>query len=195
LADYDDIERQAPPTVVAAVAFGTAPVPFLAVYAVMFLIHGSVHPVVPPDITSTTRGEFWSGIVAAVLFVACSVALIWAISGARRWPFAATQLLLLVAAAYFLIDGNEGGNFVSGLIVLATFAALVLVFVPMSWPHYGRPLGRPGRRRAAGTPGPAHDTMPVGSAPVSDVTPASVRVAGRPRPVTSTATDPSETRG
>lgn len=65
---YDDDERDTPPVVVAAVALGAAPLPFLAVYAVLFLTHGSVHPVQPPDITSSTSGEFIAGCVAALLF-------------------------------------------------------------------------------------------------------------------------------
>ncbi len=178
----DDDDRQAPPTVVAAVACGTAPVPFLAVYAVMFLVHGSVHPVIPPDITSTTRGEFWCGVVAAVLFVACSVSLIWAISGSRRWPFAASQALLFAAAVYFLVDGTEGGTFVSTLIALATLAALVLVFLPVSSAHYARAVPSRRHRRAPGTRFAGHDTMPAGSAPVSDTAPVGTRLAGRPRP-------------
>lgn len=178
----DDDDRQAPPTVVAAVACGTAPVPFLAVYAVMFLVHGSVHPVIPPDITGTTRGEFWCGIVAAVLFIVSSVSLIWAISGARRWPFVGSQALMFAAAIYFLVDGTEGGTFVSTLIAVATLVALALVFLPVSWAHYGRAV--PGRRHrhAAGARFAGHDTMPAGSAPVSDTTPVGTRVAGRPRP-------------
>lgn len=187
MAEYyrDDDDRPAPHTVVAAVACGTTPVPFLAVYAVLFLVHGSVHPVVPPDITDTTRGEFISGVIAAVLFVLCSVSLIWAISGRRRWPFVAVQLVMLGAALYFLVDGTKGGTFVSYLVVVICLTAVVLILLPMSSTFYGqldlRRFARSRRRAATGAADDEH-TMPAASAAVSDAVPATARVANRPRP-------------
>ena len=183
---YRDDERPAPGTVVAAVACGTTPVPFLAVYAVLFLVHGSVHPVVPPDITDSTSGEFVAGVIATVLFVACCVSLIWAISGRRRWPFASVQLLMFVVALYFLIDATVGGEFVSALVAVITAVALILIFWSSSWPFYGDArlptFRRKGARARGGHAAGESDTLPAGSAPVSDAVPATSRVAGRPRP-------------
>ncbi|WP_375490312.1 hypothetical protein [uncultured Jatrophihabitans sp.] len=182
----DEDDRPAPYTVVAAVALGTVPVPFLAVYAVLFIVHGSVHPVIPPDITGSTHGELLAGIIAAVLFVACSVSLIWAIAGRRRWPFALVQVVLFAAAVYFLVDGDKGGTFVSWLVVLSCLAALVLIFVPASWRHYdaGTVPWLRGRRRTAGAhaqPGTAPDgAVPAGStAPVPEPVPSRSWLSGR----------------
>ena len=68
----DDDEREAPPLVVGAVSAGVAPLPFIAVYAIMFLIHGSIHPVNPPDVTRTKGGEFAAGLVALAVFILAS---------------------------------------------------------------------------------------------------------------------------
>ncbi len=149
--DYDDT-RSAPPTVVAAAACGTAPVPFLAIYAVLFIVHGSVHPVVPPDITSSTRGELLAGIAAAVVFLLSVITLMWAMSGRRRWPFALVQAGLLGASVWFLIDGTEGGDLASALVLACALAALVLAFVPASWPHYRKAGPPPGALLARPSP-------------------------------------------
>ena len=42
----DDVDREAPPAVVAAVAIGTAPLPIVGVYTVLFLVHGSLRRLV-----------------------------------------------------------------------------------------------------------------------------------------------------
>ncbi|HEV7204442.1 MAG TPA: hypothetical protein VGN18_07500 [Jatrophihabitans sp.] len=135
---YDDEVRDTPPTVVGAVALGAAPLPFLAVYAVLFLVHGSIHPVQPPDITTSTGGEFVAGCIAAALFVVTIMALLWLLNGRRRWLFALVQLGVLGAAVDFLVDGTEGGSFVSFVIALTALGALVLAFAPASWRHVDR---------------------------------------------------------
>jgi hypothetical protein len=133
-------ERETPDTpsvVVAAVAAGTAPLPFLAVYAVMFIVHGGVHPVAPPDITSTPHGELIAGVIALGMFVVDLVALLWLLNGRRRWPFVLAQLGLLGTAIDFVLDDTKGGRPISSLVALATVIALVLAFAPATGRYVG----------------------------------------------------------
>lgn len=174
--DDDDESRPAPPTVVAAVAVGTAPVPFLAIYAVLFLVHGSVHPVVPPDITDSQGGEFLAGVIAFVVFLAASTSLLWAIGGRRRWPFVVVQAGLLATAVFFLVDGSKGGTLASIAVLITCAAGLVLILLPQSWPFYGHdtlPLARARARRAR--------RHPAGSAEVTDPALAASSLGPRPR--------------
>jgi hypothetical protein len=143
----DDEVRETPPAVVGAVAAGTAPLPFLAVYAVMFIVHGGFHPVVPPDITDSARGELIAGLIALVAFVIAVVALVWMLNGRRRWPFVLVQVAVLVTAVDLLLDDTESGRFISFVLGLAAAVALVLAFVGPSWEHVGRPRPQVGRRR------------------------------------------------
>jgi peptidoglycan/LPS O-acetylase OafA/YrhL len=168
----DDEVRDTPPSVVGAVAAGTAPLPFLAVYAVMFIVHGGIHPVAPPDITSSTHGELIAGIIAAGLFVVAVVALLWMLNGRRRWPFAMVQLGILATAIDFFLDDTKGGPMISLVVGLAALAALVFAFAPESWEHVGR--SRPMRR--------VRPAMPVGAAASPDTVPDSARFVGRREP-------------
>jgi hypothetical protein len=135
---YDDDERETPPMVVGAVALGTAPLPFLAVYATLFIIHGSVHPVNPPDVTSSQHGELLAGVIALALFVLVVVSLLHFVNGRRRWPFAVLQAAMLGASIDFLVDTTKGGPVISVLIVVTTVIALGLAFAPDGWTHVGR---------------------------------------------------------
>jgi hypothetical protein len=142
VADDDD-ERDAPPTVTAAVAAGVAPTPFLAVYAVLFLAHGFIHPVQPPDITTTRGGEKAAGLVTVVLLVAVVVTLFWFMNGRRRWPFVIGQLATLVASVDFVLDSSTGSPAVPIVLVLTSAAALVLALRPASGAYVGTRLWRP----------------------------------------------------
>ena len=122
-------------------ACGTAPLPFLAVYTMLFLGHGLIHPVHPPDITSSQRGETIAGCVTAALFVLLCFGIVWFLNGSRRWPFAIMQLAVAGAGVYFLVDSTKGGPLVSALLLLA--AALA---------------------RAGSRPPPKRSTAPSGSA-------------------------------
>lgn len=145
----DDVERDSPGIVVAASAAGAVPLPFLAVYAVMFIVHGGFHPVVPPDITSTQHGELVVGIIALVLFVISFVALIWMLGGSRRWPFVLVQLFDLAAAVDLIVDRTRGGGLVAIVLGIAALAALVLSFLPPANEYFGRPRRSRRRRRPA----------------------------------------------
>ena len=143
----DDIDRDTPPMVVAAVSAGAVPLPFLAVYSVMFIVHGGFHPVVPPDITTTAHGELAVGIVALVLFVVSFVALLWMLGGTRRWPFVLVQLADLAAAIDLIVDATRGGGVTAYVLGAAALVALVLSFTPQASEYVGRPR-RPRRRRS-----------------------------------------------
>lgn len=135
--DRDDEVREAPGTVVAAVACGTAPLPFLAVYAVLFIVRGGFHPVTPPDITHSNQGELIAGLIALALFVLASIALVWLLSGRRRWLFGLVQLGVLGTAFAFALDDTKGGRPVSIVLIVAAVLALVLGYLPASWAWVG----------------------------------------------------------
>ena len=154
MRDDDDVDRDAPPTVVGAVAAGSVPLPFLAVYAVMFIVHGGFHPVVPPDITDTQRGELIAGLIALGLFLISFVAVIWMLSGARRWPFVIVQLADLAAAIDLAADRTRGGGITAVVLIAAAIIALALALTPAASSYVGRPWWRR-RRRARPMPKPA----------------------------------------
>ena len=138
----DDHARDTPPAVIAAVAAGTGALPFLAVYAAIFIIHGGFHHVVPPDVTDSNRGELIAGLVCLAAFVVTLTTLVWLLNAHRRWPFAVVQAALLAASVDLLIDPTSGGRVVSGLVAVTSLVALVLCAHPQMWDHLGRPRPR-----------------------------------------------------
>src|SRR3954447_16161175 len=98
----DDPESGTPPTVVAAIAAGVAPAPFLATYAVLFLLHGTVFPVDPPDVTGSHAREALAGLVALAFLVANVLGLAWLLSRRTRWLFLLGQLAALAASVDFV---------------------------------------------------------------------------------------------
>jgi hypothetical protein len=131
------------------VAAGTAPLPFLAVYSVMFIVHGGFHRVVPPDITNSAHGELVAGIIALALFVIDIVTLFWMMNGRRRWPFMIVQLGMLATAIDFFLDVTKGGRFVSFVVALAALAAIVCALLPPAWAFFDRRVPRLRRREKA----------------------------------------------
>jgi hypothetical protein len=146
--DEHEAERSTPPAVIAAIAVGVAPLPFLAVYAVLFLVHGFVVPVQPPDITGSRRGEAVAGIVALLLFIVGVVGIHWFVSGQRRWLFFVGQVAALGTAIDFLADPSTGSAAVPGLLAVTSAAALALSVTPTAARHVGAApgLGRRGRK-------------------------------------------------
>lgn len=134
----DDEVRETPPVVVGAVSVGTTPLPFLAVYAVLFILHGWLRPVHPPDISSSQTGELIAGLIAAAAFVVLSVMVWMFLNGRRRWPFVLGHLVVLGATIWFLVDETKGGAVISALVLATSVLALVLAFAPDSWRHVGR---------------------------------------------------------
>ncbi|TAM91565.1 MAG: hypothetical protein EPN43_04005 [Jatrophihabitans sp.] len=132
------------PVVLGGVCAGIAPLPFLVVYAVLFIAH-ALHPVGPPDITATRTGELVAGVVAAVAFVLLAWSVLAYLNHARRWPFLILQFAALVTAVVFLGNSTTGGPVVSAVLAVAAAIAIVLAVLPASAIHVGSPVGR-GRR-------------------------------------------------
>ncbi|MGH8963333.1 MAG: hypothetical protein ACRDWT_19440 [Jatrophihabitantaceae bacterium] len=138
----DDAPRPTAGPVVAAIALGVAPLPLLAVYSVLFIAHGTVHPVQPPDITGSKHGELLAGIIAVVLFVLVTLTLVWFLNRHRRWPFALGQLATLVTAVDFVIDSTTGPPGIPVLLAVTSLIALVICLLPVSGEHVHGPIGR-----------------------------------------------------
>lgn len=171
--DRDDHVEPTPAPVIWSVALGVGPLPFLGVYAVLFLIHGLFYPVQPPDITSTRGGEAVAGAIAAALFVLGAVFLLWFLNGRRRWPFVLGQLATLATALDFVLDSTTGPPAVPALLAVTSLTALVLAAHPASWRHVGvrgpRVPARRRRRRAEPAAAPARFGADEVDAAISDV--------------------------
>jgi hypothetical protein len=151
----DDDPRDAPGQVIGGVAAGVAPLPFLAVYAVLFIARGTVRPVIPPDIGNSKGDELVAGLIALVLFVIGAVAAFWFLSGRRRWLFALCQLATLGASIYLISDSTTGSPAIPILLVVTSVVALALAFAPQAWEHMRSDvpvwLRRPGSARTVDT--------------------------------------------
>jgi hypothetical protein len=145
--DEDEL-RDAPPPVIGAVALGVAPLPFLAVYAVLFITRGTVHPVVPPDIGNTKHDELIAGIIALVAFVVGALATYWFLDHRRRWLFVLFQAALLGVSIDFTLDSTTGSPAIPILLAATSLIALVLAFVPASWAHMHQEVPTGWRRRS-----------------------------------------------
>jgi len=151
-----DEERETPPTVIGAIAAGVAPAPFLLTYAVLFILHGTVFPVDPPDITGSQGGEALAGLVALAFLGLIVLGLGWFLSGRTRWLFLAGQLATLGTCINFLLDSTSGQPDVPIVLIVASGAAVILGCVPPSW-SWTAPE-RPARHPLDPAPGEARDT-------------------------------------
>jgi hypothetical protein len=159
----DDYPEPTPTPVIWSVALGVAPLPFLGVYAVLFIAHGFVYPMNPPDITSTPQGEGIAGIVAAVLFLVGVVILWQFLNGRRRWPFVIGQVATFATAVDFILDRTTGSAAVPLLLVATSAAAIVLALLPAGWRHTGFESTRWQRARRA----PRRAAAPAPAAPAA----------------------------
>jgi hypothetical protein len=139
---YDDEPREAPPAVVGGATAGIAPLPFLAVYAILFISHGSFHPVVPPDITTTKHGELGAGLVALALLILGTVAVLWFMNGRRRWLFVLTQAATFATSVDFILDRTTGSPTLPIILLITSAVALVLALMPQSTAYVRRPGSR-----------------------------------------------------
>jgi len=137
--DHDDL-RDAPPAVIGAVAAGVAPLPFLAVYAVLFIARGTVHPVIPPDVGNSKTSELVAGLIALALFILVALASYWLLDGRRRWLFLLCQAGLLATAIDFVIDPTTGSPSIPILLAITSLVAIVLALVPQTWQYMHRDL-------------------------------------------------------
>jgi hypothetical protein len=169
--DVDADVAETPQPVIWSVALGVGPLPFLAVYAVLFLAHGLIYPVNPPDITGSRGGEAIAGVVALALFVIGTIVLFWFLNGRRRWPFVLAQLAALGTCIAFLLDSTTGSPAVPSVLALTSAAALVLAALPSTWRHTG--FSPPSRRQRRPVAAPADGLPAFGAsgvdAAISDV--------------------------
>jgi hypothetical protein len=132
-----DDESETPGTVIASVAVGVTPLPFLAVYATLFIARGGFRPVNPPDITSSAHGELIAGLIAALLFIVGSISVFWFVGGTRRWLFALGQAATLATAIDFVSDATSGPASIPVLLIITSVISLVLAFLPASSTYMG----------------------------------------------------------
>jgi hypothetical protein len=122
-----------PPTVIGAMAAGTVVVPFLIVYAFLFIVRGAFVEVDQPDITSSRSGELVAGLVALgfLIFVVWGMGRL--LSGWDRWVFCAGQLVTFAAALDLLLDVSSGEPEVPAVVLGASLLAIVLACLRPSW--------------------------------------------------------------
>ena len=146
MSDEPDGYRETPPTVIGAIAAGVAPAPFLVTYSVLFILHGTVFPVDPPDITGSRGGEALAGVVALAFLAVIVIGLGWLLSQRTRWLFLAGQAATLAVSVDFLLDSSSGGPAVPLVLALTSTR-------PSSWAAF--PVvalsGNLGREVAAGS--------------------------------------------
>jgi hypothetical protein len=160
----DDEIRDAPPVVIGAVTAGVAPLPFLAVYAVLFISRGTVRPVIPPDIGTSKGDELAAGLIALALLIIGALAVYWFLDGRRRWLFLLAQAATLAISIDFLIDPTSGSPAVPILLAATSVLALVLAVLPASWEHMRRDAPPWLRRHGAGRQAdPAESAVPARS--------------------------------
>ncbi len=151
MSDEHQVEAGMPPSVIAAVSLGIAPVPFLGIYATLFILRGTIFPVSPPDITSTRGGEALSGVVALVYLIAIVVGVYLLLSQRDRWLFLVGQLVCLVVSVEFVLHPSSGEPGVPILLGVTSALAILFCLVGPSWAWVAGPGTRrirlPRRRR------------------------------------------------
>ncbi|HET6209996.1 MAG TPA: hypothetical protein VFD94_06420 [Jatrophihabitans sp.] len=144
--------HRTPGVVIAAAAAATVVVPFLIVYAFLFVMRGLFVQVEQPDITATRSGEAMAGFIALAFLILVLWGMLRLLNGSNRSLFWAGQLITAAAAARFLFDPSFGQPQVPAVLLLAALLAIALSCLPGAtrWARSGggeRPLADAGRRR------------------------------------------------
>jgi hypothetical protein len=124
--------HRTPGAVIGAVAGGTVVVPFLMVYAFLFIARGTVINVEQPDITSSRTGEAVAGVIALAFLAFIVIGMGRLLNGRDRWTFVVGQLITLGVSVDFLIDTSSGQPEVPVVVALGSVAAIVLSFARSS---------------------------------------------------------------
>ncbi len=124
--------RRSPATVIAAVAAATVVLPFLMVYAFLFLVRGLFVQVEQPDITGSRSGEAAAGVVALAFGILVVWGMISLLNGQHRIAFWAGQLITAGAAVFLLLDSSSGQPQVPAVLLVAALLALGLSISPAS---------------------------------------------------------------
>ncbi len=122
-----------PPSVVGAVAFGIAPSPLIAIYAFVFIAHGTFAPAYPPDITDSTTGEALIGGAVLVFLCVLVLGVFRFLMRRGRWLHLAAQALSLATCVGLVVDPNAGRPVVPILLGVAAAASIILTMVGPSW--------------------------------------------------------------
>lgn len=155
----DALDGDTPGPVISAVAAGVAPLPFLAVYATLFIARGAFRPVNPPDITSSAHGELIAGFIAVAIMIVGTVSIFMFLGGSRRWLFVLGQLATLGTAISFVADSTSGPAAIPVLLIGTSLAALVLSLLPSSTAYLR--AHRRDRRELRGYRDPVEATVDV----------------------------------
>ncbi len=161
-----------PGTAVGAIAAATAPLPFLLIYSVLFLVRGTLVPVTPPDVTTTQHGEAVAGLVAFLYLCVIVVGIYRFICQRGRWLMIASEALCLAVCIDFVVNPTSGQPGLPVLIGATSALTLLLSVLRPSWQWISGP------RAAAAAPSTtqtaaAVDTE-VGAPTPSSETPAAV---------------------
>lgn len=126
----DEDPNRTPGVVIAAVAAATVVVPFLVVYAFLFIARGIFVTPEQPDITSSRHGEAFAGFIA-LLFLAF---VLWGmgrmLNGYNRIIFWSGQLITAATAGYLLLDTSSGEPQVPIVVLVGAVLALILSITP-----------------------------------------------------------------
>ena len=122
--------HRTPGVVIAAVSAATVVVPFLIVYAFLFIMRGLFVQVEQPDITATRSGEAVAGFVALAFLILVLWGMLRLLNGSNRLIFWAGQLITAGAAARLLFDAGFGQPQVPAVVLLAALLAIVLSCLP-----------------------------------------------------------------
>lgn len=131
MSDLDP--NRTPGTVIGAVAAGNVVVPFLIVYAFLFIARGIFVSVSTPDITSSRTGEAIAGFIALIFLFVIFAGMGRLLNGRGRLLFLIGQLVVAVASVWLLLDAASGEPEVPALTLIGALIAMVLAVVPTSW--------------------------------------------------------------
>lgn len=118
--------QQTPGIVIGAVAAATVVVPFLIVYAFLFIARGLFVQVEQPDITGSRHGEAIAGLVALAFLVLVLIGMLRLLNGTGRLLFWIGQLVTLAGSIGFVLDSSSGDPQVPVVTAIAAALAIVL---------------------------------------------------------------------
>lgn len=145
--------HRTPGTVIGAVSAATVVVPFLMVYAFLFVVRGLFVQVEQPDITGSRSGEAIAGFVALAFLVFVLWGMIRLLNGHNRLVFWAGQLVAAGASVKFLLNPSSGEPQVPAVVLAAALLALLLsVLAPSTRWVRSRGGDRPPVRKAGELP-------------------------------------------
>jgi hypothetical protein len=121
-----------PGTVIAAVTAATVVVPFLIVYAFLFITHGLFVQVEQPDVTGSRAGEAVAGLLALAFLLVVLWGMLRLLNGRDRWVLIAGQLITFAVSLDFVLDASSGDPQVPAVLMLASALSIVLALLAPS---------------------------------------------------------------